>query len=700
MLRYNMNKIQELAELVGISSSYIDKVGNTHYTSDYVREFFLKAMHYDTTYNIDTTISELKKEQIIPDVLSFYENEEISFNIKGTGSYVVCITNENNNIVWEETVFAPVEIKPKGLDVGYFNVYVKNDTYSHNSLLIYAPVYCYQPEFIKNKEKIFGISVMLYALRSHNNMGIGDFTALEDIVRLTAKHDGDIVGINPVGIMSPYILGAESLDKVDRFDVSPYRTISRLFVNYIYLDLSKEIDFKSSKTIQEYITKDDVHEYIKTLNNSDRILYKEVLELKLKLLSMMYDEFKKRASSQRKEQFLSYISQKGEILQNLCLFEALAETAKNSNFWRYWENNFDDINSKEVAEFRKKNTDRINFYAYCHWLADIQIKSVQNLAESLGMKIGLYSDMPIGAASNGAEVWENPKAYVLEAGIGAPADPMRPKGQSWGFTPHHPQELKKQHYAPFIKLVRENMQYSKALRIDHAMGLQRLFWGFFTEDNPVVQGAYIYYDIKDLTAILAIESNRHQCLVIGEDLGTVSEGFREYMAEHGLLSYKVFFRQKEKNGEFIAPEKYQYMSLAQPSTHDQATAFGFWQHNDIEVFKQCNLYVNDEQYKDNVNGRNVDCDNIIKAFEKEGIPTENIKNNLHFMVNEYGAKTNSALFLVRLCDILKQVDLDNAPGTVYEYPNWRKKLAKTNKEIENCADFEKMMNIIKKYRNK
>ena len=695
-----MNKLKELSELVGISSSYVDKVGKTHYTTDSVRKFFLDSMRYNTLDDIENTLDKLKDNPVIEDVVSFYDNEEISIKISGNGSYNVCIKDESDNIIWEENIVAPVEIKPKNLGIGYFDICVKNNKETYNSLLINAPQYCYHPEFIKNQERIFGLSVMLYALRSQKNMGVGDFTSLEEIIRLTAKFGGDVVGINPVGVMSPYILGAESPDKIDRFDVSPYRTISRLFVNYIYLDLTKEIDFKNSKNVQEYVNRKDIKELINQLNTSDTILYKRVLELKLRILSMMYDEFKQNASLQRKEKFLSYISQKGETLQNLCLFETLAETTKNSNFWRYWENNFDDINSKEVADFKKNNTDRINFYAYCHWLADIQIKSVQNLAESLGMKIGLYSDMPIGAASNGAEVWENPKAYVLETGIGAPADPMRPKGQSWGFTPHHPQELKKQHYAPFIKLVRENMQYSGALRIDHAMGLRRLFWGFFTDDNPVVQGAYVYYDIKDLTAILSIESNRHQCLIIGEDLGTVPEGFREYMAEHGLLSYKVFFRQKEKNGEFIAPEKYQYMSLAQPSTHDQATAFGFWQHNDIEVFKHCNLYVNDEQYQDNVNGRNTDCENMLKAFEKEGISVKDIDNNLHFMVNEYGAKTNSALFLVRLCDILKQVELDNAPGTVYEYPNWRKKLAKTNKEIENCADFEKMMGILKKYRNK
>ena len=291
---------------------------------------------------------------------------------------------------------------------------------------------------------------------------------------------------------------------------------------------------------------------------------------------------------------------------------------------------------------------------------------------------------------------------------------MRPRGQSWGFTPYHPQILAQQHYAPFIRLARENMQYAGALRIDHAMGLRRLFWGFFTADNPVVQGCYVYYDIKVLTAILALESNRAKCLLIGEDLGTVPEGFREYMAEHGLLSYKVFFRQKEKDGTFIPPKEYMYMSLSQSSTHDQATSYGFWKNEDIEVFKQCGLYVNYEQYQANLSGRRQDRINMIKAFAKEGILTapmqkkmqetvetgENIPEDIEKIINIYGASTNSALYLVRLCDIYTQTKLDNAPGTIDEYANWRLKLKYNIEDIKATQVFSNILADIKAHRPK
>ncbi|MBQ9731854.1 MAG: 4-alpha-glucanotransferase [Alphaproteobacteria bacterium] len=693
-----MNSLKKMAEIMGISSSYIDKVGIEHYTTDEIRKFFLKSMGLDSFEKINEQISKLSKTPLLPDVMSFYENEDIVLELHGCGKYEIFVRNEEEKIVYHNVVEGRNKIKLEGLNFGYYKVEAIGKEKAH-SMLIYAPTLCYQPDFIINKERLYGVSVMLYALRSKDSMGIGDFADLAEIVRITAQNGGDIVGINPLGVMSPYIIDDKDLYKklrIDQCDVSPYRTISRLFVNYIYLRLQNENDFKSSTEINKFISENK--DYCDKLNNSELVMYKEVLLFKLKILEMMFEQFKKTPDNKRKEQFADYIKEKGDMLQNLCLFEVLAETQTNSHFWCYWENNYDDISSVETEKFKLQNSDRIEFYAYCHWLADLQIKKVQELAKTLNMKIGIYSDMPIGAASNGVEVWENTKAYVLDAGIGAPADPMRPKGQSWGFTPYHPLELKKQHYAPFIKLVRENMQYSGALRIDHAMGLRRLFWGFFEDGNPVVQGAYVYYDIKDLTAILSVESNRQKCLLIGEDLGTVPSGFREYMAEHGLLSYKVFFRQKEKNGEFIVPENYQYLSLAQPSTHDQATAYGFWKNNDIEEFNNCGLYVNDEQYQANLEGRKQDCENMVKAFEKQNMNISNVESELHLLVNEYGAKTQSALFLVRLCDIYKQVVLDNAPGTVFEYPNWRIKLSKTVEDIKNTTDFADMMRLISKYR--
>ena len=700
-----MNKLLELAELAGISSSYIDKVGEVHYTSDEVRRFFLNAMGFgvDNNEQIEQSLTKIKEVPILPKVMSFFENENISFCVKKNGFFKCKLIDEGLNVVWQNDVKGFDCIHLEKLKFGYYNLVLFDGDEEIKSLIIYAPKNAYSPQFIENNEHLYGVAVMLYALHSQNSMGIGDFSDLAEIVKLTAKHGGDVVGINPLGVMSHFM----------QSDVSPYRTLSRMFVNYVYLDLRKEVDFIESDEVQNFVNSAEISAEIKSLNLVEKVEYVRVLKLKLQIFEKMFNHFNS-CNDYRKSEFEKYCQEKGDELDNLAVFEVLLEENAPESFWRYWKNDYDKINSESVKNFVLHNKERICFYKYCHWLSDLQIKEVQNLAKSLNMKIGLYSDMPIGAASNGAEVWENPDAYVLEAGVGAPADPMRPKGQSWGFTPYHPHELKNQYYAPFIKLVRENMQYSGALRIDHAMGLRRLFWGFFTEDNPVVQGAYVYYEIKDLVAILTLESNRYKCVIIGEDLGTVPEGFREYMAEHNLLSYKVFCRQKEKDGSFIVPDKYMYMSLAQSSTHDQATACGFWSNEDIKVFKQCNLYVNDEQYINNLNGRRLDRLNMISAFEKQKMllssdktDMENsvekgniIPQNINMLINEYGAKTNSALFLVRLNDIYKQIVLDNAPGTVVEYPNWRIKMSHGIEDICNSKQFADMMIMIKNNRPK
>ena len=711
-----MVTLKELAEAAGISSSYTDKTGTERYTSDDVRGFFLRAMGIagETEQQREASLAALKKEPLLPDVMPFYASESVVLTPKCNSTCEIEISDEKGNTVWSHAVAGGQTAEVAGLPCGYYDVCARTRGGEEEracSLLIIAPDMCWQPEFLKQGQHLGGISAMLYALRSEDSLGIGDFGCLKELVRITARNGGDAVGISPLGIMSPQMLPSPVTAAL-KGDVSPYRTISRLFINYVYLNLQEEPDFKASAAVKAFIAEPSVAAEIKRLNAAPEVEYSAVLGLKRRLLEMMFDTFRAEGSAERKEAFAAYKRAKGEELENLCLFETLLERHPEETFWRYWQDGTGDISSPQTASVRNNSRPRMDFYAYCHWLADLQLKSTQELALSLGMKIGLYTDMPIGAASNGAEVWENPSAYVLDAGIGAPADPMRPRGQSWGFTPYHPFALQKQHYRPFIRLVQENMQYSGALRIDHAMGLRRLFWGFFAPGNPVVQGAYVYYDIKAMTAILSLESNRRRCLVIGEDLGTVPEGFREYMAKHGLLSYKVFFRQKEKDGTFITPEKYLYMSLAQSSTHDQATAAGFWTNEDIEVFRRCGLYVNDGQYRQNLDGRRKDRLNMIKAFAAKGLLApglqkemeataergEKVPEGIEKPVIAYGAETNSALYLLRLCDICAQQKLDNAPGTIDEYPNWRLKLEKTVSEIGKMPEFVAAMAETRKRR--
>lgn len=702
-----MENLRKLAEAAGISSSYIDKTGKEHQTADEVRRFFLQSMGIaaGNEDEISASLQKAEEKPLLPDVLSFYDNETVEFEIAGKGLYTLELLAEDGKCVWRKQTCSGENIRIDGLTIGYYTLKLTGDNCKKESLLIYAPQKCLQPEFLQKHEHLFGVAVMLYALHSGHNMGIGDFSDLAEIVRLTAAEGGDTVGVNPLGVMSPFTQNKGAAQS----DVSPYRTLSRLFVNYIYLDLCAEEDFIHSPEVAELEKDNAVTDLISRLNAAEYVNYPEVLRLKLRFLTLMYAYFKSHGSPERLTEFSAYKSDKGKELDNLATFEVLLEKQAPADYWRQWQHGYADIFSAAVKEFRQHEAERIDFYKYCHWLADRQIKNVQKLALSLGMKIGLYTDMPIGAASNGAEVWENPAAFVLNADIGAPADPMRPRGQSWGFTPYHPQKLRELHYAPFIRLVRENMQYSGALRLDHAMGLQRLFWGFFAENNPVVQGAYVYYNIKDMVAIVALESVRNNCLIIGEDLGTVPEGFREYMAEHGLLSYKVFCRQKEKDGSFVKPENYMYLSLAQTSTHDQATACGFWTNEDIEVFNRCGLYVNHQQYTDNLDGRAQDRRNMIKAFagqnmlsagqqkelKKDAADGKSAPADIEFLLNQYCAKTGSTLVLVRLNDIFRQQKLDNAPGTVSEYPNWRLKMSVSVAETAASPAFKKMLQLLR-----
>lgn len=731
-----MSKLEELAKISGISPEYIDKTGQTHYTTDDVRRCFLKDMGYktDSESELDSTIKKLD-ERVWKDgfdyVNSFFadetdtsiklyisetdKNSSVSYELEneqgekthGEISLSALPIEESKNIDGTNFVMVKAQFFTT-LTPGYYQLRATINNKTFETMIIMALPKCYLEEGIAEETfRVYGLAIQLYALRSKNNMGIGDFTDLKNIIKLVAKNGGDVVGVNPLGASFP-----ESRD-----DVSPYRILTRAFLNYAYIDLKAVPEYEKSAEVQSLISTPEIKEQIEHLRSVDKVDYLGVYRLKIKLLKAMYTYFKQehlnpmKGLTPRGMDFKKFVASKGKPFANTCLFEAILEKHNENgmhNDWRFWPNNYDKINSFHTRDFEQINQDLIQFYAYCHWLADQQLAEAANLCKELNMKIGLYLDSPIGAAASGVEVWENRELFAENMGIGAPADPMRPRGQSWGFAPYHPQKLRQAHYAPFISLIRENMQHAKALRIDHAMGLMRLFWVYFVENNPVVQGAYVYYNMREMVAILSIESHRAKCMVIGEDLGTVPAGFREYMYEHGLISNKVFFRQKDKDGTFLAPQKYQYLSLAQASTHDQATAYGYWLDEDINTFKACHLYVNEEQYQNNLDIRAKERALLIKAFnEQQTFPSEacredaeakldgkSVPEKLEYAVNKYVARSNSAIFLQRIEDIYGQISMENVPGTIAEYPNWRIKLTIDVDDMDKDNRFKAMFDLI------
>ena len=243
-----------------------------------------------------------------------------------------------------------------------------------------------------------------------------------------------------------------------------------------------------------------------------------------------------------------------------------------------------------VRRFAETNRNRLEFFAWLQWIADDQLGAAAATARERGMAVGLYRDLAVGADRAGAETWVNDAAVVSGAQVGAPPDIFNPAGQDWGLPPFHPRALREEAYRSFVELVRANMRHAGGLRIDHVMGLAASVLGAAGTDSRS-QGAYVRYPLDDLVGILALESQRHRCLVVGEDLGTVPEGFRERMAAANILSYRVlFFEQDIETGEFDPPESYPPLALAVVGSHDLPTLRGWWEGRDLDIKERLGLF--------------------------------------------------------------------------------------------------------------
>jgi 4-alpha-glucanotransferase len=305
------------------------------------------------------------------------------------------------------------------------------------------------------------------------------------------------------------------------------------------------------------------------------------------------------------------------------------------------------------------------------------------------MPIGLYLDLAVGCDGSGVDVWADKDVYVAGAAVGAPPDAMNTIGQDWGLTPINPVALQKQGYQPLVKALRSNMQYAGALRIDHILGLMRQYW--VAPGMRADEGVYITFPLADILRIIALESRRNSCVVIGEDLGTVPEGFGEIMASAGLLSYKVLFFERWESGFFMRPELYPAQSMVTISTHDLPTLTGWWIGKDLEWRQKLSLYPNEEMGQNERDSRIIDRQLLIDALVDLNVidiseaPTQapaKMNRELSLSVQKYMAKAPSHIQLIPLEDALEIVEQVNIPGTIDEHPNWLQKLPVTIEEFD------------------
>lgn len=554
----------------------------------------------------------------------------------------------------------------RALPLGYHRLTLRRGAASDEcSILVVVPAKCYLAPRMRTG-KIWALATQLYALRSERNWGIGDFTDLCVLAGMAGDAGAGAIALNPLHELHPSNPPA----------ASPYSPSSRLFLNVLYIDVEDIAELDESPETRAAIDREAFARRLGGVRGSALVDYAAVSAAKLEILERLYALFRanhlSRANDARARGFRRFVRERGRALERLAIYESLAEHFRardpRAYGWHDWPSEYRSPDSPSVARFASEHRERIEFFLYLQWLAHRQLARAARTARRRG--VTLYCDLAVGVERNGADAWAQQDVILSEAALGAPPDPLNLDGQNWGLAPLSPLALRRHAYAPFIELLRANMRYAGILRVDHVMALRRAFW--IPRGAPASQGAYLRYDFEAMLGILALESVRHRCTVVGEDLGTVPEGFRERMTQAGVLSSRVFYFERDARGAFVMPDAYPRLAAASAGTHDLPTLAGWWtgdrqEHEDRDLDR---LRVVDVLERagavDAVGAARLRAD--ASAGGTLGAVAEVIAAVCRFL-----AATPSVVAVVAFEDVLHETGAVNVPGTFDEHPNWRRK---------------------------
>jgi 4-alpha-glucanotransferase len=545
------------------------------------------------------------------------------------------------------------------------------------SSLIVAPRRCFAPSDLGH-DRLWGLTAQLYGLRSADDWGMGSFSELARLAEQAAELGAAALGVNPLHALFPA--------RPDHY--GPYSPSSRLFLNVLYIDVTAVPEFAECAAAEAMTAAPGWRQRLAAARSANLVDYPAVAALKLPVLERLFTWFRQRhlagdQPSARGIGFRAFTSEMGEGLRRQACFDALHEHALatgGSGSWQDWPAGLRDPESAEVERFAREHAERIEFHQYLQWLADEQLREAQERARAAGMPIGLYRDLAIGVAPNGAMTWANPGVAMVGASVGAPPDIYNPLGQNWGLAPFSPTGLRERAYRPFGDDLRHNMRHAGALRIDHAMGLMRLYW--IPDGAAPAQGAYVRYPLQDLLRTVALNSARARCLVIGEDLGTVAKGFRHATARAGVLSYRLLYFERSKAGGFLGPRSYPANALISVSTHDLPTLAGFWSARDLAWRDRLELWPDGAAAAGAYADRRIGRRRLIAALKRAGLladefaaeEDEQLPAEVLLAAHRFLAGAPSALMMLQIEDALGEVEQANLPGTVDQHPNWRRRL--------------------------
>ena len=685
--------IDKAASQAGIAADYINAHGKQQAISPETKRKLLDAM---------SSASLHREERPLPVVKVFHHGSPVALPLGGSGEYHWVLQCEDGSQQQGRASAHKTLTLAGKLPLGYHQLQLMQGEQQWQCRLIVAPKRCYEPKALLTGKKLWGACVQLYTLRSERNWGIGDFGDLRVMVNEVGERGGAFVGLNPIHALYP--ASPES--------ASPYSPSSRRWLNVVYIDVNAVEDFQHSTAAQKWWQKAATQKLLAKARSSEQVDYTAVTQLKLAALKLAFPQFQARkASDALKQDFTRFVDEGGSSLYQQAAFDALhAHLAANDSSmwgWPVWPEEYRQGEGAAVTAFCQQHADDVNFYLWLQWLAASQFAECFGQSQARQMPIGLYRDLAVGVAEGGAETWCERELYCLGASVGAPPDILGPLGQNWGLPPMDPHVMAARGYQPFIDLLRANMTSCGALRIDHVMALLRLWWIPYgeTADN----GAYVKYPVDDLLALLALESQRHRCMVIGEDLGTVPVEIVGKLRDSGVYSYKVLYFERDSENQFRAPQSYPVQAMATITTHDLPTLRGYWQSGDLTLGKTLGLYPDAEVLKTLFADRERAKQGLLDGLHRYGCVPQKVGKKASLLamspllnrgLQRYVADSASALLGLQPEDWLDMADPVNIPGTSDQYPNWRRKLSHTLEEMFADRQVNRLLKDLDKRRKK
>jgi 4-alpha-glucanotransferase len=618
------------AKDLGIQTEFIDGQGHQHVTDAAALKIIIDAMPVRAPHRFLSEAVVVRSGR--PSRTELKQAATFPLRWKILAGLMVIAEGETNDsiIAW-----------PEDLPVGSYRLHLTDaSSVTADSPLIVAPPRAFDGDF----DRCWLLSVQLYGIRSARNWGMGDFTDLEGLIELADQLGADGVGLNPLHALFDDRPG----------DCSPYSPNSRLFLNALYIDPEKLPEFQPDALAGS-------GDSIARLRQSDIVDYVAVAALKWRALRAAFDRFKAAPEAARRQDFERFRAERSPLLSRFACFETLRH--KFNKPWWEWPEKWRQPDEARCAALRAgPDAAEIEFVEFVQWVADRQLQACQQRATRLGMKVGLYLDVAVGVQSDGFDAWNEQVAISRYLSVGAPPDQLNVAGQNWGLAGFNAAGLELQSFEPFRAMLRASMRHAGAIRLDHVLGLKRLYlvpYGFAPD-----KGAYVQMPFEPLLAATAQESVAHRCVVIGEDLGTVPKGFREQMADWGIWSYQVMMFEREDNGAFRDIDHYMANALVTFNTHDLSSYAGWRSFSDLKLKRSLGI---DPGETDDARWHALAM--LSEILRHNAIDRHDLTAVVGFL-----ARTKSRLLTISLEEMLGVIDQPNIPGTVNEHPNWRQRL--------------------------